>query len=56
MPAGGVDLRATAGPLGHSGSGATTLKVYAHALPEADQRAAGILAALLTSPAVTPET
>lgn len=45
--AGGVDLRTTAGRLGHSGGGATTLKVYAHTVPEADQRAVGILGALL---------
>ena len=47
MLAGGIDLRTTAGRLGHSGGGATTLKVYAHTLPEADQRAAALLAALV---------
>lgn len=50
MLAAGVDLRATAGRLGHSGGGATTLKVYAHVVPGADQRAAAVLGALVAAP------
>jgi Phage integrase family len=38
----GVDLRTTAGRLGHGGS--TTLKVYTHFLPAPDLRAAQVLA------------
>lgn len=40
----GVDVRTVAGHLGHSGGGATTLKVYSAWRSEADQRAAGSLA------------
>src|SRR5262245_35603495 len=40
----GVDLRTVAGRLGHGGGGATTLRVYAAWLSEADQRAAAALA------------
>ena len=40
----GVNIRAVAGRLGHGGGGATTLKVYAAWLSEADQRAAPMLA------------
>lgn len=40
----GVNVRAVAGRLGHGGGGATTLKVYAAWLAEADQRAAPMLA------------
>jgi hypothetical protein len=40
----GVNIRAVAGRLGHGGGGATTLRVYAAWLAEADQRAAPILA------------
>jgi integrase len=39
----GVDVRTVAGRLGHSGGGATTLKVYSAWLSEVDQRAAGSL-------------
>jgi integrase len=39
----GVDVRTVAGRLGHGGGGATTLRVYAAWLSEADQRAAGLL-------------
>jgi integrase len=39
----GVDIRTVAGRLGHGGGGATTLKVYAAWVSEADQRAAGSL-------------
>lgn len=42
--AGGVDVRTVAGRLGHSGGGATTLRVYSAWLAEADQRAAGGIA------------
>jgi site-specific recombinase XerD len=42
--AAGVDVRTVAGRLGHGGGGATTLRVYAAWLSEADQRAAGVLA------------
>jgi integrase len=42
--AGGVDLRTTAGRLGHSDGGATTLRVYASWTRPADQRAADLLA------------
>jgi integrase len=41
----GVDLRTVAGRLGHGGGGATTLRVYAAWLSEADQRAAATRAA-----------
>jgi integrase len=43
--AAGVDVRTVAGRLGHSGDGATTLRVYAAWLSEADQRAAATLSA-----------
>ena len=39
----GVDIRTVAGRLGHGGGGATTLRVYAAWLSEADQRAAAVL-------------
>lgn len=39
----GVDPRTVAGRLGHSGGGATTLRVYTAWLSEADQRASGTL-------------
>jgi len=48
--AGGVDLRTVAGRLGHSGGGATTLKVYAAWVASADQEAAKMLAARLPMP------
>jgi integrase len=41
--AAGVDVRTVAGRLGHGGGGATTLKVYAAWVSEADQRAASAL-------------
>jgi hypothetical protein len=40
----GVNIRVVAGRLGHGGGGATTLRVYAAWLAEADQRAAPALA------------
>ncbi|SFG52523.1 Site-specific recombinase XerD [Actinopolymorpha cephalotaxi] len=42
--AAGVDVRTIAGRLGHGGGGATTLRVYAAWVSEADQRAAKSLA------------
>jgi integrase len=45
--AAGVDVRTVAGRLGHGGGGATTLRVYSAWVSEADQRAAGNLAARL---------
>jgi site-specific recombinase XerD len=42
---GGVDIRTVAGRLGHGGGGATTLRVYAAWVSEADQRAAATLSA-----------
>jgi len=41
--AGGVDVRTVAGRLGHGGGGATTLRVYAAWVSEADQRASSSL-------------
>jgi integrase len=46
----GVDLRTVAGRLGHGGGGATTLKVYAAWVTEADKKAAGLIAAKLPTP------
>ena len=43
--AAGVDVRTVAGRLGHGGGGATTLRVYAAWVAEADQRAAVTLSA-----------
>jgi integrase len=40
----GVDLRTVAGRLGHSGGGATTLRVYAAWVQASDRKAAEILA------------
>jgi integrase len=45
----GVDIRTIAGRLGHGGGGATTLRVYAAWLSEADQRAASSLATRMPS-------
>jgi integrase len=47
--AAGVDLRTTAGRLGHSDGGATTLKVYADWMPATDRRAAEQLSADLAA-------
>jgi len=44
--AGGFHLRNTAARIGHSGSGATTLRHYADPVPEVDRRAAAYLAKL----------
>lgn len=48
----GVDPRTVAGRLGHGGGGATTLKVYSAWVSEADQRAAGNLAAHMPAPPI----
>jgi integrase len=56
----GVDLRTTAGRLGHSDGGATTMRAYADWIRPADQRAAELLAQdlkqLREKAAVDPET
>jgi integrase len=46
----GVDLRTVAGRLGHGGGGATTLRVYAAWVGEADRRAAEILGGRMRRP------
>ena len=46
----GVDLRTVAGRLGHGGGGATTLRVYAAWVGEADRRAAVLLSTRMTRP------
>jgi hypothetical protein len=46
----GADLRTVAGRLGHSDGGATTLRVYAGRVTEADRRAANLLAGLMPVP------
>lgn len=50
--AAGVDLRTVAGRLGHGGGGATTLRVYAAFVAEADRRAADILGSRMKRPEV----
>lgn len=45
----GVDPRTVGGRLGHSGGGATTLKVYSAWVAESDQRAAKALSARMPS-------
>jgi integrase len=52
--AAGVDVRTVAGRLGHAGGGATTLRVYAAWLSEADQRAAAALSGRMP-PRPSPE-
>lgn len=46
----GVDLRTVAGRLGHAGGGATTLRVYAAWVNEADRRAAQVLGSRMKRP------
>jgi integrase len=46
----GVDLRTVAGRLGHAGGGATTLRVYAAWVSEADRQAASILGSRMQRP------
>jgi integrase len=50
----GVDIRAVAGRLGHGSGGATTLKVYAAWVDEADRRAATTMAGVLPQPSPPP--
>jgi integrase len=52
--AAGVDVRTVAGRLGQSGGGATTLRVYAAWVNEADRRAAATMADLIPRPIVAP--
>ncbi len=56
LVAAGVDIRTVAGRLGHGSGGATTLKVYAAFVDEADRRAATTMAGVLPQPAPTPRT
>jgi integrase len=51
--AAGVDLRTVAGRLGHGGGGATTLRVYAAFVADADRRAAALLGTQLPRPCST---
>jgi integrase len=46
----GVDLRTVAGRLGHGGGGATTLRVYAAWVGEADRRAAEMISSRMKRP------
>ena len=48
--AAGVDVRTVAGRLGHGSGGATTLKVYAAWVDEADRRAAKTMATVMPKP------
>lgn len=50
LVAAGVDLRTVAGRLGHGSGGATTLKVYAAWVDEADRRAATTMASIMPRP------
>jgi integrase len=50
LVAAGVDLRTVAGRLGHGSGGATTLKVYAAWVDEADRRAATTMANIIPRP------
>jgi len=50
LVAAGVDLRTVAGRLGHGNGGATTLKVYAAGVDEADRRAAATMASIMPRP------
>ena len=52
--AAGVDIRTVAGRLGHGGGGTTTLRAYTAWVSEADQRAAGSLAARMPARPKTP--
>ena len=52
--AAGVDLRTVAGRLGHGDGGATTLRIYAGRVAEADRRAAVTLAELMPLPDPSP--
>ncbi len=48
--AAGVDIRTVAGRLGHGDGGATTLKVYAAWVAEADKRAAATMSSIVPQP------
>lgn len=48
--AAGVDIRTVAGRLGHGDGGATTLKVYAAWVAEADRRAAATMSTIVPQP------
>lgn len=50
LVAAGVDIRTVAGRLGHGSGGATTLRVYAAWVEEADRRAATTMATVLPRP------
>jgi integrase len=52
--AAGVDVRTVAGRLGHGSGGATTLKVYAAWVDEADRRAAITMAGIMPMPVAAP--
>ncbi len=52
--AAGVDIRTVAGRLGHGSGGATTLKVYAGWVDEADRRAADTIATIVPRPVPAP--
>ena len=52
--AAGVDVRTVAGRLGHGSGGATTLKVYAAWVDEADRRAATTMAGIMPVPVAAP--
>lgn len=54
LVAAGVDIRTVAGRLGHGSGGATTLKVYAAWVDEADRRAATTMATVLPRPRPEP--
>ncbi len=54
--AAGVDVRTVAGRLGHGSGGATTLKVYAAWVDEADRRAAITMADIMPPPIAAPPT
>lgn len=54
LVAAGVDIRTVAGRLGHGSGGATTLRVYAAWVEEADRRAAATMATVLPQPTLTP--
>lgn len=56
LVAAGVDIRTVAGRLGHGSGGATTLKVYAAWVDEADRRAATTMATVLPRPRPTSST
>ena len=54
LVAAGVDIRTVAGRLGHGSGGATTLKVYAGWVNEADRRAAETIATIVPRPVPAP--